>query len=231
MAPWNAGAVRGLGDPDQRDLLLCRSAAHASLQDFTNALADGKKCTELKPDFVKGYGRAGAAYHGLGQFKEAIEAYEAGLKVDGSNAMLQQGLASAKAEAARQQQAQQNPIAKLFSDPMVYQKLAMDPTTKPFMSQPDFLQKLAQIQQNPAMFEVHMQSDPRLQAALGVVLGVPGGMQPGPGGADSGSSEPAPPPAPAKEPEPPPEPPRELTEEEKARAEVVAKAEAEKKIA
>lgn len=96
------------------------------------------------------------------------------------------------------------------------------------MSQPDFLQKLAAIQANPAMIQTYMQSDPRIQAALGVMLGVGGaGMQAGAGAEDGASAPP-----PAKEPEAPPaEPAKELTEEEKARAEVVAMAEAEKKIA
>eukprot|EP01051_Picozoa_sp_SAG22_P009612 SAG22_NODE_812_length_7059_cov_12.792385_2_plen_460_part_00 len=198
-------------DPDDHVFYSNRSAAYASLQDFANALADGNKCMELKPDFSKGYSRAGAAYFGLGQYKEAVGAYEAGLKVDPNSAPLQQGLAAAQAKG----QAMDNSIAKMFSDPAAYAKLAAAPTTAPFMSEPDFVQKLQQIQQNPAMLQMYMQSDPRLQAALGVMLGVGGagvGGAGGPGASEAGASA------------------RELTEEEKAKKEITDKADAEKKI-
>lgn len=36
------------------------------------------QCVELKPDWAKGYSRLGAAHHGLGEFAEAIKAYEQG---------------------------------------------------------------------------------------------------------------------------------------------------------
>ena len=35
---------------------------------------------------------------------------------------------------------------------------AMDPSTKEFMGQPDFLQKLEMIQKNPSMMQMHMQA-------------------------------------------------------------------------
>lgn len=36
------------------------------------------QCVELKPEFAKGFSRLGAAYHGIGDFDEAISAYEQG---------------------------------------------------------------------------------------------------------------------------------------------------------
>jgi len=50
-----------------------------------------KKTVELKPDWAKGYSRLGAAYFGLNQFDQAMDAYDRGLKVDPSNAQLRQG--------------------------------------------------------------------------------------------------------------------------------------------
>ena len=47
---------------------------------------------ELKPDFVKGYGRKGAALFGKGEFDLAKKAYEDGLKVDGSNETCKNGV-------------------------------------------------------------------------------------------------------------------------------------------
>lgn len=43
-----------------------RSGAYASLKNFEKALEDANKTTELKADWVKGWGRKGAAMHGLG---------------------------------------------------------------------------------------------------------------------------------------------------------------------
>jgi stress-induced-phosphoprotein 1 len=54
-------------DPTNHVLYSNRSGAYASLKDFGKALADASKTTELKPDWVKGYGRKGAALHGLGK--------------------------------------------------------------------------------------------------------------------------------------------------------------------
>ena len=35
-------------------------------QDYAQALQDADKCVSLKPDWGKGYGRQGAAHHGMG---------------------------------------------------------------------------------------------------------------------------------------------------------------------
>ena len=57
------------------------------------------KCIEMKGDWGKGYGRKGAALHGLGRFDQAIAAYEKGLDVEPGLAMLTKGLDDAKREA------------------------------------------------------------------------------------------------------------------------------------
>ena len=78
-----------------------RKAMAAAAAAYDDALADASKCIELKGDWGKGYGRKGAALHGLGRFDEAIAAYEKGLDVEPGLAMLTNGLAEAKAEAAK----------------------------------------------------------------------------------------------------------------------------------
>ena len=60
-----------------------RSAAYASLKKYDLALQDADKTIALKGDWAKGYSRKGAAYQGLGQFREAIQAFEDGLKMVG----------------------------------------------------------------------------------------------------------------------------------------------------
>lgn len=65
-------------DPSNHVLYSNRSAAHASLSAFTPALEDAQKTVELKPDWAKGYSRLGAAYYGLQQWDDAVEAYTKG---------------------------------------------------------------------------------------------------------------------------------------------------------
>jgi stress-induced-phosphoprotein 1 len=48
-------------------------------------------------------------------------------------------------------------MSGLFSSPEALMKLHNDPRTRAFMTQPDFLQKIAQIQKNPEMFNLYLQ--------------------------------------------------------------------------
>jgi hypothetical protein len=61
------------------------------MKKVVEALADGEKCIEIKPDWAKGYGRKGAAQEALGNLKYlklAIETYDAGLKLDAGNSWM-----------------------------------------------------------------------------------------------------------------------------------------------
>jgi stress-induced-phosphoprotein 1 len=83
-------------EPTNHILYSNRSAAYASKKDYQHALEDATKTTEIKPDWAKGWGRKGAALHGLGDLLGANDAYEEGLKIDPSNAQNKAGLASVK---------------------------------------------------------------------------------------------------------------------------------------
>jgi stress-induced-phosphoprotein 1 len=58
-------------DPTNHVLYSNRSACYASLRDFEKALADANKTIEVNPGWSKGYGRKGAALHGLGDLGNA----------------------------------------------------------------------------------------------------------------------------------------------------------------
>lgn len=83
-------------EPTNHILYSNRSAAYASKKDYQNALNDAEKVTEIKPDWAKGWGRKGAAMHGLGDLLGANDAYEEGLKLDANNAQNKSGLAAVK---------------------------------------------------------------------------------------------------------------------------------------
>ena len=57
-------------EPSNHVLYSNRSGAYASLKDFSKALEDANKVTELKPDWAKGWNRKGAALHGEGDLSE-----------------------------------------------------------------------------------------------------------------------------------------------------------------
>lgn len=162
--------------PENHILYSNRSAAHASKKDWDSALKDADKTIEIKPDWPKGYGRKGAALHGVGDLLGANDAYEAGLKHDANNAQLKSGLASV--EKAMQQEAgggfggdPTGGLGKMFNDPNMIQKLANNPKTASYLADPTFMVKLQQLQQNPQM-SPDMFSDPRMIQVLGVMMGV-----------------------------------------------------------
>ncbi len=52
------------------------------VQNWIKAVEDAEKCISIKPDWGKGYGRKGAALHGMGDLEGAHKAYTAGLAVE-----------------------------------------------------------------------------------------------------------------------------------------------------
>lgn len=64
-----------------------------------------------------------------------------------------------------------NAIGKMFSDPQKLAKLSQNPKTSAYMTQPDFLQMLATIRQNPQMINMYI-SDPRFMEAFSVMIGI-----------------------------------------------------------
>ena len=88
-----------------------RSASYAALYEWQAALSDANKAIELAPQWSKGYYRRGQAYEGLMEFPEAHAAYEAGLKIDPSDSMLQRQFELVTAILAELQSASSDPSA------------------------------------------------------------------------------------------------------------------------
>lgn len=156
-------------DPTDAVFYSNRSGAYASLKKYDEALNDAKKCVELRPEFAKGYSRQGVALFGLGKLSEAKAAYEAGLKVDPNNASLKEGLTDVEKQIAAGSRPA-NPLGGLFG-PDMWVKLQADPTTREYLKDPTFVSKLQMLQTNPSAIG-QIGSDPRMSAALGVILGV-----------------------------------------------------------
>lgn len=160
-----------------------RSAAYLSKGDATNALADGKKCTEVNPSWAKGYSRHGAALHALKKYDEAVSVYKQGLEIAPTDAGLLGGLDEVnKAKTATA--APSNPLGGLFS-PQMMAKLAGNPKFAAKMQNPQFKAKLAMMQTNPQM----MMQDPEMMEVLQAMLGGMGGMPSAPGAGDEQDEE------------------------------------------
>ncbi|KAK9717136.1 Hsp90 cochaperone [Basidiobolus ranarum] len=216
--------------PDNHVFYSNRSACFASLKQYEKALEDAEKTIELKKDWAKGYGRKGAALHGLNKTEEARQAYKEGLAIEPNNAQLKKGLEEAE---FAMYNSDDSPIAGLkeFFKDDIWQKIATNPKLSPYLAQPDFVQKIQEIQKNPNLMSEYMQ-DQRILSVLMSVLGAEvktkeemDAMQ-----VDSEDqppmyqSEPTPkaePSKPTPKSEPVPETPKELTEEEKQKEEAV----------
>ncbi|KAI0533676.1 hypothetical protein GGR58DRAFT_485564 [Xylaria digitata] len=214
--------------PENHVLYSNRSAAYASKKDWTNALADAEKTTQIKADWPRGWGRKGAALHGSGDLVGAVDAYEEGLKLDPNNAGLKSSLASVRRVIEQESGGfgggdPMGGLGNMFSDPNLLQKLMTNPKTSGYFSDPSFIAKVQALQKNPQNTQ-ELFSDPRMIQVLGVAMGVdmdvraPTDMPGDAPGASSKEAEedvqmPDLKPTPAKAPEPEPEPEPELDEE------------------
>ena len=97
---------------------------------------------------MQGYGRKGAALHGIGDFESAVTAYEKGLTIEPALAMLTKGLEDAKAAGSRGGDGGMAGLGNIFGQPDVLQKIASNPQTAPYLSDPSFMMKIQQLQQN-----------------------------------------------------------------------------------
>ncbi|KAJ3102602.1 Hsp90 cochaperone [Phlyctochytrium planicorne] len=158
-------------DPSNHVLYSNRSACYASLKDYATALADAEKTVDLNTSWAKGYSRKGAALYGLSRFKEAVEAYQAGLALEPGNSQLQKGLKDAEAAL---EDLESNGLgggfSKLFGGD-VFGKIASNPKLAPLLAQPDFIQKVRDCQANPKNIEMYMQ-DPRMMSLVFALMGI-----------------------------------------------------------
>ncbi|KAI9841403.1 MAG: Hsp90 cochaperone [Sclerophora amabilis] len=236
-------------DPNNHILYSNRSGAFSSNKEYTLALEDANKVTEMKPDWAKGWGRKGNALHGTGDLVGAVDAYEEALKLDPSNAQAKSSLESVKRaidQEARADGMDGDPmggLGNMFNDPQMHQKLANNPKTSKLLSDPEFMGKLQRLKQNPQSIGTEM-SDPRFLQVMSVLLGIdmqfgqPGDETPGQGGVTEAEEDIPMPDArptsskksqPAKAPSPEPEPEPE-DEEALAKKRAKEEAESEKKL-
>lgn len=201
-------------DENNHVLYSNRSACYASLNHYSKALEDALKCTQIKPDWAKGYSRLGTAFHGLMKFDDAIAAFEKGLKIDPNMEALKTGLEAAE----KGKKNPPNPFAQIFRPEVLLPAISQHPKTKHLLEDKEFVDILQLLFKNPDMIQMYMH-DPRIKLMLSAIVRTGDGKN---AFGDAEDEAPKPPP-PKKE-----EPKKEYTPEEKERMDRHEKAEKEK---
>ncbi|AAZ11407.1 stress-induced protein sti1, putative [Trypanosoma equiperdum] len=150
-------------DPSNHVLYSNRSACFASLHQYAQALSDAEKCVSLKPDWVKGYVRHGAALHGLRRYDEAAAVYKKGLTVDPSSTACSEGIASVEKDKAAS--AMQNPFAKLFT-PEAVKKIQSHRKLSLFMMQPDYVRMIDEVIKDPSNIQRYLEDQRFMMTCL-----------------------------------------------------------------
>jgi stress-induced-phosphoprotein 1 len=154
-------------DSSNHVLFSNRSAAFASLKDFTNALKDAEKTVELSPTWAKGYSRLGAALHGSGDLEGALQAYERGLKVDPQNSQLKQAANDLKSS---MESSAKDPFKSILNDG-IWAKIAANPKISSYLADPQFCSKLSTMIANPQS-AMGMMNDQRIMMTLLTLMGM-----------------------------------------------------------
>ncbi|GFZ05937.1 stress-inducible protein [Actinidia rufa] len=97
---------------------------------------------------------------GLPRYDDAVSAYKNGLEIDPNNEALKSGLAAASGTSFT------SPLGDVFAGSEMWARLESDPTTRAFLQQGDFKNKMLDVQENPSTLNRHLK-DPRIVQALG----------------------------------------------------------------
>ncbi|PVU88710.1 hypothetical protein BB559_005439 [Furculomyces boomerangus] len=155
-------------DPQNHILYSNRSGAYCATKDYTSALVDAEKVISIKSDWPKGYSRKGAALHGLQRLEDAKAAYEQGLVVDPTNPQLKKSLA--EINDLINANGVESPFDNLFKGDII-SKIAANPKISSLLSQPDFMEKVVDIQNNPKNLSKYSE-DPRIMNLMIALMGL-----------------------------------------------------------
>jgi len=147
-----------------------RCAALMYMGETEKALADAGECIKISPKWTKGYLRKGQALHKLKRYRDAMEAYTEGLKVNSADQSLMraaQGLRPILMQ--QQQQQQQSMFTKLFS-PQNIAMLKQHPQTAPLFADGTMDKKLELVAKNPQMMSMFQQDKDFMQIVNVLVM-------------------------------------------------------------
>ena len=146
-----------------------RSACHASLKQWKDALCDAEECIRLKPEgWPKAYARLAAAQHGMGDIDQALATYEKCLEMDPTNESIKSSIDDIKA--SQEKKSEGNLFGSLFG-PNTFAKIQTNPKLAPYLSDPDYVQKINQMIANPQQC-LTMMGDQRIMQTMTELLGI-----------------------------------------------------------
>lgn len=130
--------------PTDNTLYNNRSACYYNKNEFMKALEDANKAIEINATNDKSFQRKAMALHKLYRYDEAIEAYEAGLKILPTNQVIIDNLEQCKKEKAASEAGgndsmpgQDGGLSGMFG-PAGMQKLMANPRTAGYFQDPQF---------------------------------------------------------------------------------------------
>ncbi|KAI8909650.1 hypothetical protein EDD86DRAFT_205953 [Gorgonomyces haynaldii] len=150
-----------------------RAAAHSQKGQHAPAVQDAKRAIELDPGYSKAHSRLGHALFGLGNYKEAVEAYENGLKLEPTNQSMKQSLAAAqqKAGIVSEKAAPQTPdLASMMANPnlmnMAADMMKNNPGLANMFAGQGGAPDIGSLMNNPAIMNMasQMMQDPQMAA-------------------------------------------------------------------
>lgn len=149
-----------------------RSAAYASLKNFSSALTDANECVKINDSWAKGYSRVAAAEFGLGNLEDAKKGYSKALELDPSNAQARDGLRAVEDTVLARTLQPDMGLGAIFADPNLITKLKSNPKTSEMMKDPELVQKVLAMQQNPRENATLFLTDQRMMTIMATLMGI-----------------------------------------------------------
>lgn len=179
-----------------------RSGAFCAAAKYMQAEADARKVIQLKPDWVRGYTRLGAALQGQEKWEDMIETLKKAQELDPNNENIKADIRYAQEQ---MNHVQEDPTAQLFNAEAI-DRLRMNPKVAPYFNDPTFVAMINDIKANPKNISKYS-NDQRimvlLQALLEPIIGQQAQQAPPEEPVEEVKPKPAPKPAETK-PAPPP---------------------------
>ncbi len=159
-----------------------RAAAYSSARKHDLALKDAEKAIELDPKYAKAWSRLGLAKYVLGDAKGSMEAYEQGLKIEGTNpsATMKKGYETAKKRVSELNNATSEPSGTTDAGENNSTEGA-NPMggLSGLLNNPNIMQAAQQMMQNPEAMRGLMNNPQLRQMAQSLGLGGAGGNSAG----------------------------------------------------
>ena len=155
-------------DPDNYTLYSNRSGAYCASGKFDQAAADARKVIQLKPDWVRGHTRLGAALQGLEDWEEAEQAYLKALELDPGNENIKSDLENVRRMISSRSEQAGAAMNQLFS-PQNLAMLRMNPQVAPYFADPSFNAMIEDIKRDPKNLQKYA-NDQRMLVVLSALL-------------------------------------------------------------